>query len=333
MKHQRQIIQNTLAHQDIHPVLVDIGASAGAPTIWEDLAHHAIYIGFDPDLRDLRELSDGRFHKGYIINKAVTDDPARTDIDFYLTKYPHCSSTLPPDSDALADYVFADFFSVVGNVTVPATTLHQVVQQLSLSGIDWIKTDSQGTDLRLFTSMPDDLRAAVLAIDIEPGLIDAYKGEDLFVDVHTYLVQHGFWMSHVDVRGIIRSNTANLQQVLAHNRGKLTFSMVDKGVRISPGWCEARYLRRLDWLEQHALPRRAYELLWVFALVDGQYAFALDVSFAYAQRFGEHDRAQAMQRETVRLIRHTFLYRTVPRKVLQKVKGKLFSAVRQVLPR
>jgi FkbM family methyltransferase len=325
----RRLFQEVLSDQAIHPVLVDIGASAGAPTIWEDLAPHAIYIGFDPDLRDLREVSDGRFHKGYIINKAVTDDPARTDVDFYLTKYPHCSSTLPPDTDALADYIFADFFTVVGNVTVPATTLHQVVQQLSLSGIDWIKTDSQGTDLRLFTSMPDDLRSAVLAIDIEPGLMDAYKGEDLFVDAHTYLVQHGFWMSHVDVRGTVRSNTANLQHILAHNRGKLTYLMVDKVVPISPGWCEARYLRRLDWLEQHALPRRAYELLWVFALVDGQYAFALDVSFAYGQRFGEQEKVQVMQRETIRLIRHTFFYRTMPRKVLQKIKGKLRSIIQR----
>ena len=66
------------------------------------------------------------------------------------------------------------------------------MDRLSLSGIDWLKTDSQGTDLRIFNSLRPEVRSRVLAIDIEPGLIDAYVGEDLFVDAHKEL--HPKWV-------------------------------------------------------------------------------------------------------------------------------------------
>lgn len=304
MRVNRQILRKILSGQDIHPVLVDIGASAGAPTIWNDLAPHSIYVGFDPDQRDLRELSDGRYYRGTIVNKAVTSEPGRDEARFYFTRSPHCSSTLHPDNAALSAYLFASLFEVTSQGSVPTITLDAVVAQLDLPGIDWFKTDSQGTDLRLFNSLNDPVRTRVLAVDIEPGLIDAYQGEDLFVDAHRDLVQQGFWLSDMNVCGTQRIHQATLSKLLAERTG-MTYGMIQQSVRASPGWCEARYLRTLEWLKEHNLSSREYVLLWAFALVDRQAGYALDVALAYEQIFGKDTIAETMQQEMASLFPRT----------------------------
>src|SRR6185503_6525843 len=90
-------------------------------------------------------------------------------------------------------------------------TLDAVVKRLGLTGIDWLKVDTQGTDLRIFTTLSANVRSGVLAIDLEPGLIDAYQGEDLFVDTHKTLTQSGFWLSNLDVRGVARMKRSTLE--------------------------------------------------------------------------------------------------------------------------
>src|SRR5450759_4752197 len=173
-------ISRLLAQLDAHPVLLDIGASGAPPRIWDAIASRSIYVGFDPDSREMREISNGHYQKAIIVNEAVVAAEAN-EVSFYLTRSPFCSSTLPPDPGALSDYLFSDLFAVERQAKVRATTFNSLFDRLGLSAVDWFKTDTQGTDLRLFNSLRPGIRDRVLAVDIEPGLIDAYIGEDLFV--------------------------------------------------------------------------------------------------------------------------------------------------------
>ena len=91
-------------------------------------------------------------------------------------------------------------------------TTRAILDRLSLDRIDWFKTDSQGIDLRLFNSLRDEVRSRVLAVDIEPGLISAYLGEDTFVDVHKNLTRSGFWLSNVNVCGTVRMRKSALDE-------------------------------------------------------------------------------------------------------------------------
>ena len=130
--------------------------------------------------------------RSIIINKAVTSHKKDKEISLFFTKAPYCSSTLEPDVNALSGLIISDFFKIKDKKKVPATTLDSVLEDLSLKKIDWLKIDSQGTDLRIFNSIKYAVRSKVLAVDMEPGLIDAYYGEDLFVDVHTDMIRNGF---------------------------------------------------------------------------------------------------------------------------------------------
>lgn len=274
-----------IASLGLRPVLVDVGASGGYPKIWRGIAAQSVYVCLDPDLREIQEASEGEFQRAVSLNAAVTADPATRSVQFYFTRSPFCSSTLAPDTDALDAYLFADLFAVESESTVRATTLAEVVAQLHLPGIDWLKSDSQGTDLRLLNSLPDALRSRVLAVDIEPGLIDAYRGEDLFVTAHADIVRQGFWLSNLRVQGALRMRQSTLSW-LRSREPWLTREFIQEHFRTSPAWCEATYLRTVDALVASRGDRDGFSMLWTFSLLEDQLGFALDLAAEYERRFG-----------------------------------------------
>jgi hypothetical protein len=289
-----------LAQTGIRPVLVDIGASGAPPAIWKEIAPAATYLGFDPDARDIRDEQAGSFGRSIVINSAVTAHPGQASIRFYLTASPHCSSTLHPDFTSLDNYLFRGLFDIVGEAEAPATTLDAVLTNMQLTTVDWFKTDSQGTDLRLFNSLSPDVRNGVLAVDVEPGLIDAYEGEDLFVDTHRALVASGFWLSSLNVRGAVRMAPGSVTHAQRHWPG-MSARKVSRAVRSSPGWCEASYLRSLTSLQAGGKVRQ-YVLLWVFAVMQEQYGYAFDVALACGSA-GHTELSESLQAETARRMR------------------------------
>src|SRR5262249_32212833 len=117
----------------------------------------------------------------------------------HLTRSPLCSSTLQPRAAALGDWAFGEMFEVTATREVPATTLHDALAAQNISRIDWLKCDTQGTDLRIFLSLPATWRARLLAVEFEPGLIDAYEGEDKFHEVMAAMAREPFWLAGLDV--------------------------------------------------------------------------------------------------------------------------------------
>lgn len=294
----KNIVNDLLSSLGIHPVLVDIGAGGALPQIWDRIASSSIYMGFEPNEKEIPAIPTGRFYKEIMVNKAVTCDPQKNSVLFYLTKSPACSSTLRPDEKSLANFLFYDLFTVEREAVVGAATFDSILASRSLPCVDWFKTDSQGTDLRLFNSLKDEIRSRVLAVDIEPGLIDAYIGEDLFVDVHRNLTQNGFWLSDLNIGTAVRMRKSTLQEVVsAHN--DINYHVLENRVKKSPGWCEARYLRSLEWLAQKGFAKRDYILLWAFAFLDDQLGFALDIAYEYERIFGQDEIARLMKNEAI----------------------------------
>lgn len=266
------------------PVLVDIGASGGPPDIWKPIAPHAIYLGFDPDRRATSFENQYGFNRSIIHNRAVVDDPRQTEATVHLTRSPFCSSLLPPDFDSLSNYIFAEWFDVVGQQTIPTQTLDAALNELGLDGVDWFKTDTQGMDLRVFANLSSERANGVMVIDIEPGLIDAYQNEDLFTSAHEFLVRNGFWLAQLDLGRTTRLRPSSLR---APEFAELELQQPRDfilALNTAPGWCEARYLRTIDHMTTR--DRRDWTLLWVFAVLSGQFGFAIDVYVDYRRRFG-----------------------------------------------
>ena len=194
---------DALSDAGIALTLVDIGASLEPFRAFRPLLGRATYVGFDPDQREMHtEASESG--RRVIVNKAVVAESDRATATFFLTHNPTASSTLRPAADELAPYLHAYRYDVVGEAEVPATTLDQALASAGLDRLDWLKLDTQGTDLRLVESLSEPVFATLMAVDAEPGLDPYYETEDTFGDLHRAMTERGFWLADLDLTRAVR---------------------------------------------------------------------------------------------------------------------------------
>lgn len=266
--------------QERPPVLVDIGASGALPQQWKLLAPYSICVAFDADTRDfvVSESENGEWKKLYSLNRLVAAK-ACDEVSFYLTRSPYCSSTLQPDNEALTSWAFSRLFEVEKVVKLPAVDLQSVLVKIGLDYIDWYKTDSQGTDLRIFDALPNNILERIIAAEFEPGIIDAYIGEDKLHQLMEYMDRRPFWVSQMNIKGSQRVDQADLSFFNYIQR-----LHIGSFLKSAPGWCEISYLNTLSNPE---MSNREYLLAWVFSTINGEHGFGLHVAKSGAAKFKE----------------------------------------------
>ncbi len=248
------------------PVLIDIGASGEINKKWKDIAAYSICLAFDADDRDFHvtEKTDRGYKKLVTFNRIVTADK-QDSTTFYLTHSPYCSSLLKPQTEKLAPWLFSELFIIEKETSLASITIGAALETAGINYIDWFKTDTQGTDLRLFKTLPAPIKKNILAAEFEPGIMDAYEGEDKLYSVMQEMHQQNFWASSM----IIKGN----QRLKKEYSGVLSIPALKRTLRISPGWAEVSYIR-----EPFAGTKRQLLLLMVFALIEKQYGYALEIA-------------------------------------------------------
>lgn len=326
------MLAELLKRCEIEPILVDVGASGGTPRIWQPIRAYSTYIGFDGDDREIHHPQEDEFRYARFVHEVITENGAG-EVKFYLTRSPYCSSTLKPNPVVTDNFLSADSFVVERETTMRASNLNDVITRLSLDRIDWMKIDTQGTDLRIYNSLRQELRDRMLAIDIEPGLRGAYVGEDLFSNVHNKLTADGFWLSNLKVCGLVRMRKTSMDALTAQ-KPDLAGDALTKFVRPTPGWTECRYLRSLESLAKVEAKQRDYVLLWIFASIDKQFGFCLDLALEYQRLFGKDAVSAILSEESVRQMEEALRIAQTPKtppritflgRVKRKVKRLLFN--------
>lgn len=248
------------------PVLIDIGASGEIHPEWKMIAKHSVCVAFDADDRDFNNSeSDSGYKKIHLIN-AIVSNREEKETDFYLTSSPHCSSSLHPLNNELSVWSFSDLFKIERKIKLRNVSLPSVLKEKSIQKIDWFKTDSQGTDLRLFLSMDENIQKNSIIVQFEPGIINAYQGEDKFHSVLSFMDKMPYWASEINIMGSKRISEGTLKKY------KLDPS-TDFRIPNSSCWGEITYF---NTFEQKSSDRDLL-LGWVFATVKGQHGFALDL--------------------------------------------------------
>lgn len=252
-------ILDTVYFKNQPPLLVDIGASGEIYEKWKQIAPHCICVAFDADTRDFNAIveEDKGYKKLYKINRIVSAESSENKT-FYLTKSPYCSSTLKPDTKKLEPWVFKSLFEVETTVILPSIQLNKALETIGYDYIDWFKVDSQGTDLDIFLSLPVETRSTILAADFEPGIIDAYLGEDKLYQVQETIEKEGMWFSSFVVKGTKRINEK--------------YVTISQFQRNSPCWAELTVLK-----SNPNSDIRSLLLLIIFSLIEDQWGFALEI--------------------------------------------------------
>jgi hypothetical protein len=291
-----------LAASGVRLTLVDVGASLEPFPPFQPLLGHATYVGFDPDLREIHD--EGAPGEGpgrrVIVNKAVVADPTASTVRFFLTHNPTCSSTLPPDLAAVAEYLHARRFAVVDRAEVAATTLDEAMRSVGVGRVDWIKLDTQGTDTRLLRSLSDDLWGGLMAVDAEPGFDPYYEGEDTFGELHREMVGRGFWLADLELTRGVRLRPEVFEESFPRARSRPVRLAYELSLKPSPTAAGPRYLRTVASLERAGADRQDYLRLWACAFVSGNHPYALDVVAACQKAHGADTETAAIRQLTVR---------------------------------
>lgn len=271
------------------PVLVDIGASGQLHNRWRAFAKHAVCIAFDADDRDFGyvESESGHFRKLYTFNHIVSDTATEAansgQTNFYLTASPHCSSLLRPRPDLIQEYAFAPKFEPANVVQLKTRSLRATLDSLNIGQVDWFKTDSQGTDLRLFRDLGDDRARRVLTAEFEPGIASIYEGEDKLYQVLHFMDETGsHWLAELLPKGSPRITPALLA---SFTEQPLLKKFVLFSLRNSAVWGEMTYLNR--FADEATLTQRNLLLGWVFATTLKQHGFALILTQKAKSRFSD----------------------------------------------
>jgi hypothetical protein len=265
-----KVLESDVVSQE-PPVCVDIGASGKLPAEWRLLAPHATGVAFDADDREFRVDDTGAsgWKRLVKLNRLVADKSADS-VDFFLTRSPYCSSSLQPDNSALAPWAFSDLFEVEKKTSLPAVALTQALTQLGIRRIDWYKSDSQGMDLRIFASLPHGIINEVVVADFEPGIIDAYVGEDKLFALLQFMNTRPFFLSDMKVWGSHRIGPSARRAL-----GPTYARFLSTVLKTSPGWAEISYLNDFS---SSTLSRRACYLGWVFASIKDQDGHAFSIA-------------------------------------------------------
>ena len=250
-----------------HPlVLVDVGARGGLKSNWEPARPHLRVIGFEPDRREFDALVSKTPAGGPITFFNTALHHRRGVLKLYVAKDRGLTSIFEPDRGFLNAFPEADRFDTVETAEIQVDTLDNVLREGGVHGVDFVKVDTQGSELFVLQGGQQALASSVVGIEVEVEFAPIYKDQPLFADVDAYLRGLGFAL--FDLRPVFWKRGAG--RALGGPQGQMI-------------WADALYFRTLPSLSALLAAQtgeaRAAKLLKTLSstILYGYYDYALEI--------------------------------------------------------
>ncbi len=264
-------------------VLVDVGARGGLKSNWTAARRHLQMIGFEPDKREHARLADRGASGETIFDVALNNE--RGPVRLHVAKDRGLTSIYEPDRDFLATFPDPDRFETVAIESVDGDTLDSLRGAQQIRDIDFVKADTQGSELLVLQGARQSLVASAIGVEVEAEFTPIYKQQPVFADVDAYLRQLGYLL--FDLRPCYWKRAAGRD--LGGPRGQII-------------WTDALYLKSLPALRDtidgfEAVDRKGKALKAVsIALLYGYCDYALEIARALAPVFSPDERRVIDQR-------------------------------------
>lgn len=221
-----------------HPiVLVDVGARGGLKSNWAAATRHLHLIGFEPDKREFGRLSERQRPESptTILDMALHNQ--RGPIRFNIARDRGLSSIFEPDRTFLDAFPESNRFDIVEVQPVEADTLDNQLHAHRIADVDFIKADTQGSELFVLEGARNALSSSVIGVEVEVEFAPIYRGQPLFADVDGFLRSLGFVL--FDLRPCYWKREAG--RALGGPRGQII-------------WADALYLKSIPALTAITTP-------------------------------------------------------------------------------
>lgn len=174
-------------YQQCPLVLVDIGARGGLRAHWKCAEKYLKTIGFEPDDRSFAELTQSDSAK--YLNIGLYKE--KTLLDLYLTRKEGCTSILKPNRTFLDRFPNGENYDILKTIKIKTDTLDNQLQKHQIKDVDFIKIDTQGSELFILEGATESL-GNVFGLEVEVEFVQVYKDVPLFADVDSFVRKFGF---------------------------------------------------------------------------------------------------------------------------------------------
>lgn len=170
---------------------IDVGAHEGQTTLDFAIRNPGLRIyAIEPNLRAAARLV-GRAPNFVVIPFAIADKDGCA--DFHINSFEMGSSLLPLNEEGLKTWVGLTSLDVESVMTVPTIRLDTLMKLLGIQHVDFLKVDTQGSDLAVLRSAGDrlrDIERVTLEVAVAP--VPLYKGAASKTEVLAFLDGAGF---------------------------------------------------------------------------------------------------------------------------------------------
>jgi len=183
-----KVVRNCLESSGIN--FIDVGCRGGIPPLWKNLQKYLRVVGFEPDEEGYKALMTDKPDNFLYLNAALSNKKSL--IEFYVNSDLQTSSVFPIDETYFKRFSAISNIKNVDTVKIQADTLDNQLAQADMKDIDFIKLDTQGSELQILEGAIDTVSGSVLGIEAEVEFLPLYKGQPLFCDVDRFLRGKGF---------------------------------------------------------------------------------------------------------------------------------------------
>jgi FkbM family methyltransferase len=253
-----------------HPiVLVDVGARGGLKNNWSAARRHLRVLGFEPEKREFGQLSAPSLSGQSTTYFDVALHDRRGPLRLQVARDRGLTSIFEPNRAFLDAFPEASRFDTVDVHEVQADRLDDHLLSHGISDVDFVKVDTQGSELLVLQGASRALASSVVGVEVEVEFTPIYSGQPLFADVDVFLRGLGFLL--FDLRPCYWKRAAG--RAIGGPRGQII-------------WADALYLKSLPALLASAQPLDAagragkYLKAISIALLYGYFDYALEIARA-----------------------------------------------------
>jgi hypothetical protein len=168
--------------------IVNLGAGGDADYALPDELLKTITL-IEVDGGNQTIISTDKYHAKHRVNHVVAGSTQTR--RFYQRAFWGTSSLLEVKKQTVARYGLESFFEVISATEIQTVTLTDILEQLQIKNVDFLKTDLEGLDFEIIHSSARYLDT-MLALQCELRFDPVYEGEPYFHEAAQFLYDNDF---------------------------------------------------------------------------------------------------------------------------------------------
>tara|TARA_B100000575_G_C23087356_1_gene626702 strand:+ start:192 stop:1208 length:1017 start_codon:yes stop_codon:yes gene_type:complete len=165
--------------------IMDIGARDYLQWPWNKLDNNFLDIFlFEPEEKEATKLKNNFGKNLNIFNNLLSDKEESVKLN--INKSPGTSSILKPNFEFLDNFSDISRFETINKVNYYSTTLDKLYSTNKIGKIDFVKIDTQGSELKILKGGKSFLDN-IIGLEIEINFNEIYKEQCFFSDVDNFV--------------------------------------------------------------------------------------------------------------------------------------------------